>query len=259
MKNVLKHRKVLGVKVTVSPKDQLLDFISTSLKKKEKFFISTPNPEILVRSQKDSEFRMILNSADIALPDGTGLSLAGVSSRIPGRVFFEELLDVSAAKGYKIYLLGSESDINRRAVEKVAKIYPGVKVRGMSGPNLDQNGYAVTDSDIKVAIDVLDDIDKFNPDLLFVAFGAPKQEKWIYHNLGKLKIGGAMAVGGTFDYFVGNMIKPPRMLEKVGLEWFWRLIQEPKRLGRIFNAVVVFSVLVARERFRLDGRKHPTK
>lgn len=105
---------------------------------------------------------------------------------------------------------------------------------------MDKNAQAITEVDKKIEKDVIDKINKFNPDLLFVAFGNPKQEIWIYDNLLKLNIGGAMAVGGSLRYLAGLSSLPPVWMEKVGLEWLWRLVTEPFRLPRIWNAVVVF-------------------
>jgi N-acetylglucosaminyldiphosphoundecaprenol N-acetyl-beta-D-mannosaminyltransferase len=86
-----------------------------------------------------------------------------------------------------------------------------------------------------------------------VAFGNPKQEIWLYKNLAKLRVGGAMAVGGTFRYIAGMSKLPPKWMEKIGLEWLWRLFTEPRRLGRVFRAVVVFSIKVSLYKLRLDN------
>ena len=112
-----------------------------------------------------------------------------------------------------------------------------------AGPRLNRNGQPVTEEDREIENKIIGKINKLKPDLLFVGFGMPRQEKWIARNLAKLDIGGAIAVGGTFDYVFGSAMLPPKGLERWGLEWFWRLIREPKRLGRILNAVVIFPFL----------------
>jgi N-acetylglucosaminyldiphosphoundecaprenol N-acetyl-beta-D-mannosaminyltransferase len=98
--------------------------------------------------------------------------------------------------------------------------------------------------DRKLESDVVDRTNSFAPHLLFVAFGNPKQEIWIHKNLSKLNIGSAMAVGGTLCYIAGLVALPPKWMESLGLEWLWRLIHEPKRIKRIWNAVVVFPIKV---------------
>ncbi len=248
MVKALKHRKVLGVNITVSPKKEVLEYLSYCLKNRDKIFIVTPNPEILVESSKDESFKKILNKADVAIPDGVGLALAGVRGRILGRELFQDLLDLAASKNLKVYLLGAKNEVNALATKKAAKIYPNILIKGCGDFMVSENGEIVSESNIKIYKDIISDINSFAPDLLFVAFGAPKQEKWIYNNLEKLNVKIVMAVGGTFDYFVGKMAKPPDVMEKLGLEWLWRLIQEPSRVGRIFNALVVFPLLVLRAR-----------
>ena len=109
---------------------------------------------------------------------------------------------------------------------------------------MDNNVNPVTGEDRKLEKEAIEKINKFAPQLLFVAFGNPKQEIWIHKNLFRLKIGGAMAVGGTFRYLAGISKPPPRWMENTGLEWLWRFVTEPWRLGRILSAVIVFPLTV---------------
>ena len=109
---------------------------------------------------------------------------------------------------------------------------------------MDKNANPVSEIDKRLEKDAIDKINKFAPHLLFVAFVNPKQEIWIYRNLKRLNIGGAMAVGGSFRYVAGLSKLPPKWMEAAGLEWLWRLITEPRRLGRIFNAFPVFPLKV---------------
>ncbi len=111
---------------------------------------------------------------------------------------------------------------------------PGVT----AGPRLNAAGEVVSGDDC------LKKINAARPDLLFVGFGMPKQEKWIYKNVKKLDAKGIMTVGGTFDYVFGKARLPPQWLEKPGLEWLWRLLHEPKRGSRILNAVIIFPLKV---------------
>ncbi len=112
-------------------------------------------------------------------------------------------------------------------------------------PQYDRNGSPLSDEDRKLNKSVIGDIKLFDPDLIFVAMNTPKQEKWIYKNFYNLiSVTGAMAVGGTFNYIAGNMKLPPKWMESLGLEWLYRLIQEPRRIKRIFNAVIVFPLRI---------------
>jgi len=263
MDKTLKHAKILGVKVSITNESEVTDFVLSSLKRR-KFFIVTPNPEIVVAAQKDKELRTVLNAADVALPDGTGLLLAskllnlGINERITGREIFEQLLSIAGKKKLKVYLLGASQSVNKLAIAKAKKKYKGIKIEGSADIYLDKEGYSVTyiyrkkHIVIKDYTSVIKHINRFKPDILFVALGAPKQEKWVMHNLDKLNVGGAMVVGGALDYFTGKMVKPPSLVSGLGLEWLWRGFSEPARLPRIINAVIVFPLLVLKSKLVKD-------
>lgn len=239
------HREhdILGVKVSGTSKNEVLSFVVSSLRKKSKFFISTPNPEIIVAAQKDPALLKALNAADLALPDGVGL---GVSPRVTGREMFESLLKVGDRLKLKIYLLGATPEVNKATISKIKEIYPQLKVAGTGDIQINNDGYSEIEKYRKKHIDIIRHINTFQPDLLFVAFGAPKQEKWVNNNFKKLNIGGVMVVGGALDYFAGKTIRPPGWMAAAGLEWLWRAILEPQRIPRIINAVVVFPFLLTK-------------
>lgn len=245
IKNSPKQLTILGVEVSVTSRGEVLKFVADSLKNKSKFFITTPNPEIIVAAQKDDELMTALNSADVALPDGVGL---GINPRITGREMFESLLSTANRLQLRVYLLGATPEVNRLAIAKIKILYPRIKAKGNGDIKVNSKGYSVSERDRGVYIDIIRDINSFRPNILFVAFGAPKQEKWVYHNLKKLNIGGAMVVGGALDYFVGKAKLPPGFVSTMGLEWLWRGVREPRRIKRIFNAVVVFPLLVIKEK-----------
>lgn len=215
-----------------------------------KFYIVTPNPELVVMAGKDPELKLALNSAKLAIPDGVGLSYAykflfgKPLNIIPGRKLFTELIELANKKGWKVFFLGGLGDEAAIAAEKLRINYKSVKIETFAGPRVGNNGLPVTEVDIKKHKDAIDRINKFKPQLLFVAMQNPKQEKWIYKNLKNLDVGGAMAVGGTFRYVSGLSKLPPKWMEKLGLEWIWRFVTEPSRLGRILNAFPIFPLKV---------------
>jgi N-acetylglucosaminyldiphosphoundecaprenol N-acetyl-beta-D-mannosaminyltransferase len=260
MDKSLKHHKILSVKVASTTHTEVLNVVKNSLKKRKHsakpLFITTPNPEIVVKSQNDSELLVALNEADIALPDGVGIIYASkflglkLRERISGREMFEEMLELANKKRLKVFLLGGTSEVNKDALEKISKKYPKVKTKGSADIQINNKGYSVSERDRKRHIEILDTINVQKPDLLFVALGAPKQEKWALHNLDSLDVKVVMVVGGAFDYFAGKMSKPPALFARLGLEWLWRVLLEPTRIKRILNAVVVFPYLVLVDRFR---------
>jgi N-acetylglucosaminyldiphosphoundecaprenol N-acetyl-beta-D-mannosaminyltransferase len=125
-----------------------------------------------------------------------------------------------------------------------------LQIKYNKGPILDKNAKPVSDADIIKEKEAINLINNFKRDLLFVAFGNPKQEIWIHKNLDKLKIGGAMAVGGSLRYVAGLSKLPPKWMADIFLEWLWRGVTEPERAGRIFRAVIVFPIKLLRYKIR---------
>jgi len=248
---------IMGLTLHSTSRSKVLRAIQYKLVKKEKFSLVTPNPEIILEAQKNQRLKDFINQADFSLPDGVGLSWAskflyGIKlNRIPGRMFFLDLLELADLKGLKIYLLGASESVNKKAVDKILKNYPKIKVRGSSGAILNKNAKPVSLRNRKYYYDTLKQINEFKPDILFVALGAPKQELYLADNLKDLNVGGAMTVGGSLDYFVGKIPSPPKIVSDCGMEWLWRLIHEPKRVVRIFKATVVFPCLVIKEKLKV--------
>ncbi len=170
--------------------------------KKRPFFVVTPNPEQIVQAQEDEEFRKILNSADLAIPDGVGLRWAGVKTRVSGI----ELMEALAKSGKKMMFIGGR----RGAAEKTAKKL---------------GGYGIEEPDIER-------INQYQPEILFVGLGAPKQEKWVAKHLDELDAKIVMVVGGALDQIADPSLRPPKWLDKLGLGWFYRLLREPWRWKR---------------------------
>lgn len=227
-KSGLKYAQILGAKVNITSTEEVLKAIDNFWVKGHKFSLVTANPELMVMADGDKELREIVNSADLVIPDGVGLRLAiPALPIIKGRKLFLKLNGLIKEKNRKAFFLGGK---------KIANV--------VAGPNLNQDGEPISKKDKETERKIVKKINKLQPDLLFVGFGMPKQEKWIARNLPRLKIGGAMAVGGTFDYIFGQAKMPPAGLEKAGLEWLWRLACQPWRLGRVVNAAIVFPLKV---------------
>ena len=246
-----------------------------AVKKAESFIFSsgqhlifTPNPEMLVMAQTDVYFREVLNRGSLNLCDGFGLWLArryfgknnsplgrgrGGLDRITGVDFMVDLCKLAEQKKYSIYLLGSLSDdVVKMASENLLKKFPGLKIAGYDkGPTIDEN-FQFPISNFQSNSNDQFSIKKINetkPDILFVAFGMGKQEKWLAENLVKMpsvKIG--MGVGGAFDYLSEFIRRAPRLMRQIGLEWLYRLWKQPRRFGRILNATLKFSYLILKEK-----------
>ena len=246
----LKIGQILGIKVTSSKLTELLASVSDFITHNDKFYIVTPNPELVLMAQRNTKLEKALNGAALAIPDGVGLKLAIPDLNIiKGRELFSDLIALAAKKNWKVFLLGGLGDEARMAAKKIKQKYGNIKILSDSGWKLNKYAEPSSEIDRELQKEAIGKINKFAPQLLFVAFGNPKQEIWIHENLSKLNIEGAMAVGGAFRYLAGLVDLPPKWMDEAGLEWLWRLLTEPRRLGRIMRATVVFPVKVLLSKF----------
>ena len=232
---------ILGVEIDDLAEKEVFEEIEERLKNGRQVFIATPTPEMLLLAHEDERFRGILNSANIKLADGRGLQKGAkilgkkLNSHITGTDFMVELCGWAEGKNLSIYLLGAGPEIAKRTGKNLHIILPKLEVVGA------EFGGVMDDWDNRV---ILEHINASKPDIIFVALGHGKQEKWIYDNLEKLSsVKIAMGVGGAFDFISGRVKRAPEAMQKKGLEWLWRLIKEPRRLPRIINAVIIFPFL----------------
>lgn len=191
--------------------------------------IFTPNSEIVMKADEDSEFKAVLNSGDLVIPDGIGVILAskinglGLTERVPGIEMMGRILEYCNLAGKSIYLFGGKPGVAEIAAENIQKSFPNLKVVGY------RDGYF----EAKESPKILDAINEVKPDVLFVALGAPKQELWIHKNQKLLNTKVAMGVGGALDVYAGVVKRAPAVFRKIGLEWFYRLMIQPSRIGRM--------------------------
>lgn len=229
-------KSILGVKIDDINIDESLKIVGKWLDGKTKRYIVTPNPEIVVMAQKDEELKKIINNADLAVPDGVGLKLSGdIVCNIPGTELMEALIKMASENGFTTGFLGGRDEIAVKASERLQKKYPKLKISfAQSGGEIDKDGGTSTIYHLP------------STNLLFVAFGPPKQEKWIAKNLKKLDVKVAMGVGGAFDYFSGKVPRAPRWIRDLGFEWLFRLIIQPWRIRRQL-ALLKFLWLLSRK------------
>ena len=229
---------LLGVKIDNVDMDEVLKKVEIFFTDGRQHHIVTPNPEIIILAQKDKEFEKILNGADLSLPDGIGTIWASkffgepLKGRITGVDLTEKLLVPHNLK--RIFLLGGR----KGAAEKISKKFSNI------------TGFSEKiDEAIKL-------INELKPNILFVALGAPKQEKWIYYNMAKMpSVKVAIGVGGAFDFISGKTWRAPKFLRRMGLEWFWRLFLQPWRIKRIYNATIKFPYLILLSKLHTNSHK----
>lgn len=240
--------QILGVHVDSVTKGQAIGKVREWLLNDQgQHKIFTPNPEFLVEAYKNPKFRKTLNGGDLNLPDGVGLKImapiygARIKSRISGADFMEEICNTAQKNNKSIYLLGGRGEVASKTGDILKRKYPDLMVKG-AHEGL-KNAYDRGEENEKL----LNKINDSSPDILFVAFGHPKQEFWIEDNLSFLpSVRIAMGVGGSFDYISGKVKRAPLFLRNAGLEWLYRLVKEPGRSARIANAVLVFPFLAVK-------------
>lgn len=245
-------KEILGVKIDSFTMDQALEKARGFLYSNKQNLVFTPNPEMLVDAQDDNYFKKVLNFGDLNISDGFGVTFVsgGGIKRIPGVDFVLRLCELAQKENKSVYLLGSGSrEVLEKTAENLKKQFPDLRIAGFNpGPEIE---FLLVEDQNKIIPEpnandnAIHDIIMTAPDVLLVAFGHNKQEKWIYENIKNLptvKI--AMGVGGSFDYISGITRRAPCFLRKIGLEWLYRLFRQPWRLGRIFKATAVFASLI---------------
>ncbi|MFA5318104.1 MAG: WecB/TagA/CpsF family glycosyltransferase [Patescibacteria group bacterium] len=258
---------ILGVNIITDSKQEILKKISGFLDGKKTRHAVTPNPEFLLAAKEDEEFFYILNKADIAIPDGIGLVFAGLFmgkkiKRVSGVDLMYDICALAEKQDKSIFLLGGENNAAHEAGLRLKELYPGLKIVGAEsglapGSWKIERGRWIKGKNENQRL--IEKINKAKPDIIFVAFGQMKQEKWAWHSAPEIpSVKLTMGVGGSFDFIAGKIRRAPKIMRAAGLEWLWRLLQEPfKRLPRIYNAVVVFPLAFFRWRFINPLRYRP--
>lgn len=256
MKRGRKHGNILGIQLDSTNKDRLLSEIRLKLENKEKFYAVTPNPEIVLLATKDWLLKKAIFRSTFSVPDGIGLKFAYKFLNyedievIKGRELFLDILKIANDMLLRVYFMGGENNESELAMNKLKTVYPKITFKTYHKfPKYNHNGQPASEEDRKLHKKVIGGIKVFEPDLIFVGLGCPRQEKWIFRNIYRIKGASAMAVGGAFRYMAGLSLLPPKWMAEIGLEWLWRVILEPKRIIRIWNAVVVFSVKILIAKF----------
>lgn len=276
----LTYQKILGIRITTSSKEKILEEIKKYLvnrspftRKEGKnspkpFVIVTPNPEQIVFAKQNKEFADILDRAAVMLPDGQGIVWAlrffsrfrvdrggdGNVKRVPGIEFMEDLAQLAVLRRVRIGLIGGFGGLAVRALECLRQKYPTLAGWAQDGPEL------ATDADTQLNrlgkdywVRLGDKLINTRTQILFVGLGAPKQEYFIARLVREFETSHLkfpiilMSVGGSFDLLTGRVKRAPALLRSIGFEWLWRLLQEPWRIRRQL-ALLKFVGLVLQER-----------
>lgn len=195
-------------------------------------YVVTPNSDIVVKMQHDSELKRICDNADLILTDGMIVVRISkylgnpIKERVCMTDFVWDVCDLADEKNYKVFLFGGKEDVLTKATDNIRKKYPTLNIVDSYSPPF---GFETNPIQLEEANER---ISKSGADILIVFLGCPKQEKFIYQNMNRYNVPISITMGGCVDFIAGSVKRAPRWMQNVGLEWFYRFMQEPKRLFR---------------------------
>jgi len=246
-KNDSEKAYVFGYPVNITTRKKAVNFIVNCMEKRQGIHIVTINPEIIAAADKNPELAKILKEAEFVIPDSAGIMLAvrslGITEteKIPGIEFSEELMKKCAKKGFKVAFLGGNEDTIELLNIEINKMFPGINIVFL------RHGY-FQDNESK---NISGKLAQAEPHLLFVGMGVPKQEFFIKNNKKILNKTVMIGVGGSFDIWTKKVRRAPVLFRTFGLEWFYRLITQPKRFSRMFPVLPLFFLRIVFDRKNL--------
>lgn len=227
-KTLIPTCKIMGVRIAAIDMTWLIDFTKKYIKELSGDYLCVSNVHTTVMSYDDPEYCAVQNGGIMAIPDGGPLSSVGRKrgfsqmKRTTGPDYMKEILKISAKEGYRHYFYGSTEETLKKLQETISKDYPGVQMAGMYSPPFRPLSKEEDEEIVRM-------INETHADFVWIGLGAPKQERWMAAHQGKIE-GLMVGVGAAFDYEAGNLERAPMWMQNENLEWFYRLMQEPRRL-----------------------------
>jgi N-acetylglucosaminyldiphosphoundecaprenol N-acetyl-beta-D-mannosaminyltransferase len=224
--------ELFGIVIHNVTMDEAVDGIAGWLTGSGRHYVTTPNVDHVMRLQRDPGFRQIYRNASLVVADGMPLIWASrwlgkpLKERVSGADLLPKVCEATAQLGKTVFLLGGKDGIAERAARNLQARFPSLRIVGSYGPPV---GFESNEAENQRIVRA---INEAQPDVLFVCLGAPKQEQWVARYLQQLHIKVALCVGAGIDYAAGTLKRAPQWMQRVGLEWAWRLLQEPGRLWR---------------------------
>lgn len=242
-----KHVSILGIPFIQTTMKDFISLLQQRITAEQKTFVITANPEIVMKANNEEEYMNIIKRATYVTADGIGIVKAAklLGSSLPERVtgydMMVHLLELANEHHYRVYFLGAEEDVLERALNNVKTEYPNITIAGS------HHGFFDWESNKIPA-----EINLTEPDLVFVALGVPRQERWIDEHIGKFQKGIFIGVGGSFDVLAGAVERAPERWQKMNLEWLYRLLKQPSRWRRML-ALPHFAMKVCAQ--KVKGKK----
>lgn len=226
----MKKQALLNTYINNVTMPETIAAIEQMIETNKKSYVVAINVDVVMKIEQDPYLKKIVDNADMVLVDGKPLvwisKMHGkpLKAKISGSDLVPLLCEVAAEKGYKIFIIGGKEGIAEQAKQKLETKHPNIKITGTYAPPF---GFEKNDEELNKINHM---ISEAQPDLLIACFGCPKQEKWIYENIEKYNAKVSVCAGATVDFLAGNVKRAPRWMSEYGLEWFYRFLQEPKRM-----------------------------
>ena len=244
---------ICGIPIDAVTMRETLAACETAVDSRIPLNIACVNAAKLVKAQKDTELRESVITSDLIIADGAPVVWASrllrrpLPERVTGIDLFEQLLAIANEKSWSIHFLGATDDVLRGVLDRIHREHPRIRIAGS------RNGYFdICDSD-----SVADDVAASNPDVIFVAITSPKKERFLKLLGERTAIPVAHGVGGSFDVYAGKTRRAPRWMQRSGLEWFYRILQEPRRMWRRYAVTnTLFLLLLGRNILRPQPEFH---
>jgi N-acetylglucosaminyldiphosphoundecaprenol N-acetyl-beta-D-mannosaminyltransferase len=238
--------ELYGVRVSSMGMQDTVNYLAEAIRSRQPNQVITVNPIMIMSGLEDPSYMRVMQEAELLVPDGTGVVWAAsfigkpVKERVTGIELIHELMDRGQREGWRVYLLGTTADTIRAATDRLQERYPNIHIVGV------RDGYFGDEEDDRV----IEEIVKAEPDILLVGRAANNQEPWIGKYKHRLNIPVMMGVGGSFDVISGKLKRAPKIVQRLGLEWLFRLIQEPYRYKRML-ILPKFALKVIRDKEKL--------
>ncbi len=233
---------ILGVGIDCIDSEEALTQIENFIADGNPHQVVTANAEIIYQANRNEKMRNVINQAQMVTADGSGVVWASkqlgrpLRQRVTGIDLVNSICEQSARKGWKLYILGSAPGVAATAAVNIRQKFPGCNIVGT------HHGYFNAKEEKQIVAELL----QLQPDVLFVALGAPKQEYWIAEHMAQLQIPVSMGIGGSMDVLSGNVKRAPRWMQKMSLEWLYRLLIQPTRFKRVL-ALPKFMLAVKKQ------------
>jgi N-acetylglucosaminyldiphosphoundecaprenol N-acetyl-beta-D-mannosaminyltransferase len=237
---------LLGVRISKLTEEEAVERLHDFIRTREPHLVVTADSFAIVTASEDEEFRRILKCADMVTPDSTGIVWASrrlgcsLPERVSGVDLAERMCELAARQDYSVFLYGAAPGVADAAAANLRARYPALRIAGTA------HGF-IPDAEQEA---LLARIESARPDILLAALGIPRQEKWIYRHMQRLRVPVSIGVGGSFDVFAGRVSRAPAWMQRHGMEWAYRLFKNPRKIAKV-RTLPRFVLMVMR--YRSDG------